>query len=94
MSTVVGHVETQQGAKHIKRLCNHWAHKVEVEQSEGAGIVRFPTGTIEFASSADDLGITITTDDAAAVPRIKDAVASHLDRMAWREAPLQIEWSA
>ena len=65
-----------------------------MEQSQGAGIVRFPTGTIEFASSANGLGITITTDDAAAVPAIKHAVAIHLDRMAWREAPLHTEWSA
>jgi len=94
MSTVTGHVNTPQATKHIKRLCNHWAHKAQVEQSEGAGTVHFPAGVIEFTSTPIELAISIKASDDSALPKIKEAVASHLDRMAWREAPLHIQWSA
>jgi hypothetical protein len=45
-------------------------------------------------ASADALLVTIETDDAESVEQLKDVVAKHLDRFAFREAPLSFKWSA
>jgi uncharacterized protein len=45
-------------------------------------------------ASADALPVSIETDDTESVERLKEIVANHLDRFAFREAPLPFEWSA
>jgi uncharacterized protein len=45
-------------------------------------------------ASADALLVTIETDDTKSVEQLKEVVANHLDRFAFREAPLPFEWSA
>jgi hypothetical protein len=40
-----------------------------------------------------DLLVTVDADDAETLDRIKGVVASHLDRFAFREAPLAFQWS-
>jgi hypothetical protein len=45
-------------------------------------------------AGVDALLVTIETDDMESVERLKVVVANHLDRFAFREAPLPFEWSA
>jgi hypothetical protein len=40
----------------------------------------------------DALTVTVEADDAATVERYKGVVATHLDRFAFREAPLGFRW--
>jgi hypothetical protein len=44
--------------------------------------------------SARDNGLEVTVESAAAetVERLKGVVSSHLDRFAFREAPLTFDW--
>ena len=93
MTGVTGRVRTLHGAKYVQQLCKHWAHKLEVEQAGDTGIVRFPTGIATMVANAGELSITIDADDKASSERLKDVVASHLDRFAYREAPLPYEWA-
>jgi hypothetical protein len=44
-------------------------------------------------AGADALRVTIEGEEGEAVERMKGVVASHLDRFAFREAPLRFDWA-
>jgi hypothetical protein len=89
-----GRTNTASGSKYLQQLCKHWGHRFEVEFSKTRGEVRFPSAIATLEASADALRVTLETEDAEAVERLKETVAKHLDRFAFREAPLPFEWSA
>jgi uncharacterized protein len=93
MPIVSASVPTVNGSKYMQQLCKHWSHKQEVELSEQRGVVRFPAAVVAFEARADDLVVTIDGQEKEAVERMKGVVASHLDRFAFREAPLKFDWS-
>ena len=41
---------------------------------------------------ADELVVTILANDEPTAERLQNVVATHLDRFAFREAPLTFEW--
>ncbi|HEY4807503.1 MAG TPA: DUF2218 domain-containing protein, partial [Roseiarcus sp.] len=45
-----------------------------------------------FDARADVLQVTIEGEESEAVERLQGVVASHLDRFAFREAPLRFDW--
>ena len=94
MAIVRGHAKTASGSKYLQQLCKHWGLKFEVGFSETRGQVRFPSAIATMEASADALLVTIETSDREAVGRLKEIVANHLDRFAFREAALPFEWSA
>jgi len=93
MPTVNASVPTANAAKYIQQLCKHWSHRLEVEFSDQKGVVTFPGAVVNFAAGADALQVTIEGKDSAEVERMKGVVSSHLDRFAFREAPLPFDWS-
>lgn len=94
MAIVRGRAKTASGSRYLQQLCKHWGHKFEVEFSQTRGQVRFPSAVATLEASADVLLVTVETEDAGAVERLKEVVAKHLGRFAFREAPLPFEWSA
>jgi uncharacterized protein len=86
-------VPTVNASKYMQQLCKHWSHKQEVELSEQRGVVRFPAAVVAFEARANDLVVTIDGQEKETVERMKGVVASHLDRFAFREAPLKFDWS-
>ena len=92
MARAIASVPTRNGDKYVKQLLKHWAHKLEVEEADGLGIVRFPAATATMRADAETLEVVIEADDAATVERMQGVVASHLDRFAFREAPLTFDW--
>ena len=93
MTTYQADVSTEHASRYLQQLCKHWSHKQEVELSEQRGVVRFPVAVVAFEARADDLVVTIDGQEKEAVERMKGVVASHLDRFAFREAPLKFDWS-
>jgi len=87
-------VPTANGSKYLTQLCKHWSHKLEVDLSDCKGVVRFPAAVATLEASPDALLVTIETADDETFERMKGVVASHLDRFAFREAPLPFNWSA
>ncbi|HEX9965766.1 MAG TPA: DUF2218 domain-containing protein [Allosphingosinicella sp.] len=85
-------VPTAHGAKYVKQLCNHWAHKLEVEQSDAFGLVRFSAATATMRAGGEALSVTLAAEDAGTLERMKSVLATHLDRFAFREAPLPFDW--
>ncbi|WP_395333553.1 DUF2218 domain-containing protein [Novosphingobium sp. BL-8H] len=90
--TIAAQVATPNGAKYVLQLCKHWSHKLETKVEGSTGTVTFPTAVATMA--ADDVGIAIaiTGEDRENVEQLTDVVARHIDRFAFREAPLVYDW--
>jgi len=95
-------VPTANGSRYLQQLCKHWSHNMAVEFDAREGRVTFPRDA-RGADWPGDALVTMTAREGALECRIdasvpgqleglKGAVARHLDRFAFREAPLTFEW--
>jgi uncharacterized protein len=102
--SAVASVPTTSGSKYLQQLCKHWSHNLSVEFTAEKGVVVFPREG-RAGSFPDDAAVTFTAQDESLLVRIdasveeqltalKDVVARHLDRFAFREAPLSFDWQA
>jgi hypothetical protein len=73
-------------------LCKHWNHKLDVELGQNRSIVRFEDAVASFVPTEDHLQVTILGNDVLAVKRLENVVQKHIDRFAFREAPLHFDW--
>jgi len=87
-------VPTANAAKYVQQLCKHWSHRLEVDLSDQKGVVKFPAAVVTLEAGPEALGVAIDGERSEEVERLKGVVASHLDRFAFREAPLRFDWSA
>lgn len=97
-------VPTTQASKYLQQLCKHWQHHLAVEFTADHGTVAFPKDArgadwpddalVSFDAGADALDVRIDASATGQLDALKDAVARHLDRFAFREAPLAFDWQA
>lgn len=95
-------VPTASASRYLQQLCKHWEHNLQVEYTPEHGTVVFPRDArgadhpgdalVTFDARADALEVTITASSAEQLDGLKGAVARHLDRFAFREAPLPFAW--
>jgi hypothetical protein len=90
--SLTANVPTASGSRYLQQLCKHWSHKFEVEFDAQQGVIAFPMGHIRLNAGAEALAVTIEPQDGTDVERFKQVVADHLDRFAFREAPLTFDW--
>lgn len=93
MLTTTASVPTENASKYLKQLCKHWSHKLDVELADDSGVVRFAAAVANMKAGDKSLAVMIEAEDQATLDRMKEVVASHLDRFAFREAPLEFRWS-
>jgi uncharacterized protein len=85
---------TTHASRYLQQLAKHWSHKLEVEFTPVHATIRFPSGAVATLDAAEEaLTSTIEAPDAETLARMKQVVAEHLDRFAFREAPLPFAWS-
>ena len=92
MAKTIAVVPTDNGWKYLQQLCKHWAHKLEVDLTEQKGLVKFPEATAVMTSDAQALTVEIEATSPEVLERMKEVVSSHLDRFAFKEAPLPFDW--
>ena len=100
--TTMAQVPTQSGSRYLQQLCKHWSHNLVVDFSTNEGKVIFPKDArganhpgdaiVTFVGQTETLDVTISASSAAQCEGLKGAVARHLDRFAFREAPLSFAW--
>ena len=90
--TLSGTVATVNGSRYLQQLCKHWSHRFEVSFDRAQGKVKLPLGELRLTAMPDGLQIELTGAKEEDIPRAKEVVASHLDRFAFREAPLDFVW--
>ena len=95
-------VPTAHASRYLQQLCKHWSHNLAVEFTPSAGTVTFPRdargadwpGDARLVLQAHDHALECRLEASAEgqLEAIKGAVARHLDRFAFREAPLAFDW--
>lgn len=102
-SSATALVPTANGSKYMQQLCKHWAHNLKVEFDAAKGIVIFPKdargaqwpdqGVVTMTAQDDGLLCHIDASAPGQLDGLKGALARHLDRFAFREAPLTFDWA-
>ena len=100
--TSTAKVPTASGSKYLRQLCKHWAHNLQVEYTAEKGTVVFPRdargaewpgdGTITMTAREQTLDCRIDASAPGQLEGLKGALARHLDRFVFREAPLTFDW--
>jgi len=90
--TITATVPTTSASRYLQQLCKHWSHKFEVRFDTDRGDIAFPMGAIHMEARPDALIVSLEPSPEADVARFKQVVADHLDRFAFREAPLFFDW--
>jgi hypothetical protein len=96
-------VPTLNASRYLQQLCKHWAHKLDVSFTPEAGHVVFPrdargadwpdAARLDLKAAADALECRLQASHPEQLAGLKEAVARHLDRFAFREAPLSFAWA-
>lgn len=96
-------VPTAKGSRYLQQLCKHWAHNLSVEFTAERGTVRFPRdargadwpgeGVVTMIAHPETLECRIDASAPGQLDGLKGALARHLDRFAFREAPLSFSWT-
>lgn len=95
-------VPTTKASRYLQQLCKHWRHDLAVEFTEQKGGVVFPRNArgadwpgdavLLLQAHADSLECRLEASAAGQLEALKGAVARHIDRFAFREAPLPFDW--
>ncbi|QIB35847.1 DUF2218 domain-containing protein [Ancylobacter pratisalsi] len=86
-------IPTRHGSRYLQQLCKHWAHKLEVDFTPEQGTVKLPDEALTTMTAGPEaLEVRIEAPDTETLERMKGVVSRHLDRFAFREAPLPFDW--
>jgi len=77
----------------LRRLCNHWRHKFEIERRDDlhALIPLGEVGTAEFTITSGVLHVDARHPDGEQLPHLQQVIANHLQRFA-RDETLVFDW--
>ena len=93
MRVSVARVPTLSASRYLQQLAKHWSHKMEVVFTPEEGTIVFPNGArLEMRADSQTLDLVLTVPESEDQARMREVVASHLDRFAFREAPLTFDW--
>lgn len=102
VSSATASVPTAHASRYLQQLCKHWQHNLEVAFDASRGTIVFPRdargaawagdATVTLVAMPDALECRIDASEPAQRDGLKDALARHLDRFAFREAPLAFDW--
>jgi len=100
--SAVASVPTSSGGKYLQQLCKHWSHNLAVTLTPTHGTVIFPRDArgadhpgdalVTFDAEGGRLAVRIDATSDAQLDGLQQAVTRHLDRFAFREAPLTFDW--
>jgi hypothetical protein len=95
-------VPTAHASRYLQQLCKHWSHNLAVEFDAQKGSVTFPRSArgadwpgdamLALSADADALDCRLQASAAGQLEALKGAVSRHVDRFAFREAPLAFDW--
>jgi uncharacterized protein len=95
-------VPTAHASKYLQQTCKHWEHTLAVVFTPEHGTIVFPKdarganfpgdATVTFDAEPDALLVRIEASAVEQLEALQGAVARHVDRFAFREAPLAYEW--
>lgn len=100
--TATALVPTDSASRYLQQLCKHWSHNLDVEFTPEHGRVVFPRdnrgaehpgdGIVTFDAVDGGLQVRIDATSPEQLAGLEGAIERHLDRFAFREAPLTYDW--
>lgn len=94
-------VPTARASRYLQQLCKHWSHNLPVEFTAEQGSIVSPwdirgqsfPGDAVVTLKAQESALEVAVDASAPdqLEGLKGAVARHLDRFGFREAPLTFD---
>jgi hypothetical protein len=93
-STATGFAKCEKPERYIQQVVSHWSHKMATSYADGVGTFPF-SDTVNAVMTArpGGIAITLTTGDQESNLHMRGVVEKHIDRFAFREAPLAYEWT-
>jgi hypothetical protein len=94
-SIATGFAQCEKPERYIQQLVSHWSHNMATSYDAGDGMGVFPFSDTENAvmtAREGGIAITLTTGDPDRNVHLRGVIERHLDRFAFREAPLTYEW--
>ncbi|HEX8420268.1 MAG TPA: DUF2218 domain-containing protein [Sphingomonas sp.] len=93
MSLSVARVPTASASRYLQQLAKHWSHKMTVAFTAEEATIDFPSGArLVMRADTDTLDVALTVPEGEDVATMRGVVERHLDRFAFREAPLSFDW--
>jgi hypothetical protein len=93
MAVWIARVPTTSASRYLQQLAKHWSHKMKVHYSAEEGRIDFPNATVlDMRASSDTLDVSLHVPAGEDDARMRKVVEEHLDRFAFREAPLTFDW--
>jgi len=93
MTVSIARVPTQSASRYLQQLAKHWSHKMDVHFTAEEATIAFPNGArLEMRADSETLDIVLTVAAAEDTPRMREVVAEHLNRFAFREGALTFDW--
>lgn len=102
MNQSTASVPTTHGSRYLQQLCKHWEHSLHVEFTPERAMIQFPhdargadwpgDGLVFMHAAPEVLEVRIEASSPDHLEALQGAVARHLDRFAFREAPLAFQW--
>ena len=92
-----GFAPCQQPARYLQQLVKHWGHKMATSWDGEAQLAAFPFSEDDNAvmgAKEGGIAITLITSDDECSGRLRGVIERHLDRFAFREAPLEFSWES
>ena len=100
--SAVATVPTKSASRYLQQLCKHWAHNLAVTFDAEEGRIVFPKdarglnfpgdGAVTLKAHETELAVFVNATAPEQLEGLKGAVARHLDRFAFREAPFAFDW--
>lgn len=88
-----GIFQSRNARDHLLRLAKHFSHKVEVHHDLESARIHFSCGRVLIAAEDARLRFEILSPSVEARRETENVVESHLQRFAFREAPVSIAWT-
>jgi len=90
--TATAEISTAKASGYLQQICKHFGHKIEVEFDANKGKIAFPFGHAELAAELDALTLNASAGNEDDLAKLKQVLASHLERFAFRES-FEITWN-
>ena len=91
--TSTGFAATASADRYVQQLIKHWSHKMACVYADGVGVVPFSdVARATLTARADGVTIDLVAPTPEDDQRLREVIERHIDRFAFREAPLTYRW--
>ena len=92
--TAHGFARCEKPERYIQQVVSHWSHKMATSYADGVGTFPFSdTESAVMTAQPGGIAITLVTAEPTRNVHMRGVIERHIDRFAFREAPLTYEWT-